>query len=155
MDWKALFLTSQGRIGQKDFWIGFAILFVGGFVLGLIPLVNMISGFVLIYPTVCIFAKRLHDFGKSGWLAATPYAIGLLGVVLMMMVGGGAMFASMMGDSAAAAGAMGAMGAIGLIAVLLFVAYIGFVLWVGLSKGDPGANAYGPPPIANTGDLFA
>ena len=32
MDWKTLFLDAKGRIGQKDFWIGFLILFVGGII---------------------------------------------------------------------------------------------------------------------------
>ena len=138
MDWKTLFLTANGRIGQKDFWIGWVILFAAGFILGMIPFLGMIIGIALIYPNVCVFSKRLHDFGKSGWLAAVPYAIACVGLILMMVVGGAGMMASL-------GGAM-------LILLLMFVAGVAFLLWVGLTKGDPGENQYGPPPRSLIGD---
>jgi len=149
MDWKTLFLTADGRIGQKDFWIGFLILFVAGLVLGMIPLLGMIIGLALIYPNVCLYSKRLHDAGRSGWLAAVPYAIGCVGFLLMMMMGGMGAMGAMMGggnDAMASAGMMAGLGAMGLIGLLMFAALIGFLLWVGLAKGDPGDNRYGPPP---------
>ena len=148
MDWKNLFLNANGRIGQKDFWIGFLILFVGGFILGLIPFINMIAGLVLIYPSVCVFSKRLHDFGKTGWLAAVPFGIGAVFFVLAMIMGGAAMFGMASGDAAATGGAMAALGMVGLLGLVAFCAYIAFVLWVGLTKGDVGTNQDGPPPVS-------
>ena len=151
MDWKFLFLSANGRIGQKDFWIGFLILFVAGFILGLIPVINLIAGLALIYPNVCLYSKRLHDFGKSGWLAAVPYGIGAICLVIMMLAGGAAIIGGGLGgdSSAAATGAVAAMGTIFLVGGLAFLVGVAFLLWVGLSKGDPGPNQYGPPP-ANT-----
>jgi uncharacterized membrane protein YhaH (DUF805 family) len=148
MDWKNLFLNANGRIGQKDFWIGFLILFVGGFILGLIPILGMIVSIVLIYPWVCLFSKRLHDFGKTGWLAAVPFAIGVVAMVLMMVMGGAAMFGAASGTNAGAGSAMAAFGMIGILGLVCFAAYVAFVLWVGLSKSDPGTNQYGPPPVS-------
>ena len=145
MNWQNLFLSANGRIGQKDFWIGFLILFVAGIVLGMIPFLGMIIGLALIYPNVCIFSKRLHDFGKTGWLAAVPYAIFAVVMVVSMIAGGAAFFGAASGTAAGAGGAMAAMGTMGLLFLLGFAAYIGFVLWVGLSKGDPGTNQYGAP----------
>ncbi len=48
----------------------------------------------------------------------------------------------------AAGGAMAALGMVGLIGLLAFAAWLGFTLWVGLSKGDPATNQYGPPPVS-------
>ena len=66
MNWQFLFLSANGRIGQKDFWIGFLILFVAGIILGMIPVLGQIISIALIYPWVCLYSKRLHDFGKTG-----------------------------------------------------------------------------------------
>ncbi|HEX8570470.1 MAG TPA: DUF805 domain-containing protein [Caulobacteraceae bacterium] len=146
MNWQFLFLSANGRIGQKDFWIGWLILFVAAIVLGMIPFLGMIISIALIYPQVCIFSKRLHDFGKTGWLAAVPFAIGVVAMVFAMMAGGAAMFGVASGNEAAAAGgAMAALAGAGLVMMLAFVAWIGFTLWVGLTKGDPAANKYGAP----------
>lgn len=151
MDWKYLFLDSKGRIGQKEFWIGFLILFVAGFVLGMIPLIGQIAGLVLIYPNVALVSKRLHDFGKSGWLAAAPYAITAVGAVIAVMVGGASIFAAgAMGGDPASGAAIAGMGSVfGIIALVLLV-NLAFLLWVGLTKGDPAANQYGAPRTADS-----
>lgn len=148
MDWKKLFLSADGRSAQTEFWIGFAILFVAGLILGMVPLIGQVITLLLIYPTVCVFSKRLHDFGKTGWLAALPYAAGVVFAIIAFMVGGAAMLTGLAGggDEAAAAGALAGAGTIVLLALAMFVFYVGFVLWVGLSKGDPAPNKYGPPP---------
>lgn len=148
MDWRGLFLTSQGRIGRKDFWIGFLILFVAGLVLGVIPLLGFVISLALIYPNVCIVAKRLHDAGRSGWLAAVPYGAGLLYGVLAGVVGGAALFTAAAGGAMTDAGALGALGMVGVLGFVLVLFLLGFLLWVGLSKGDPGPNRYGPPPMS-------
>jgi len=146
MDWKTLFLTADGRIGQRDFWIGFAILFVAGLVLGMIPVIGQIVGILLIYPNVCLYSKRLHDFGKSGWLQLVPMAIMFVAMVLAIFSGGAGIMASMGGGSAATAGAMAGFGMAAMVMGLAALIGLAFLLWVGLSKGDPGDNRYGPPP---------
>lgn len=145
MNWQFLFLSANGRIGQKDFWIGFLILFIAGLILGMIPILGQILQLVLIYLWVCLYSKRLHDFGKTGWLAAVPFAIGLIAGVFAVMAGGAAIFGASMGDAAAAGGAFAALAGMGLVMMLAFLAWIGFTLWVGLTKGDPAANQYGAP----------
>lgn len=153
MDWKTLFLTADGRIGKRDFWIGFAIVFGAGIVAGMIPVLGQIISIALIYPTVCVFSKRLHDFGKTGWLYMAPVAITIVLVLVIGLTGGMAMIsAGMAGNEAAAAGsAMAGMGMILAMALLMLVVWVGFALWVGLANGDPGDNRYGPPPVSLTG----
>jgi uncharacterized membrane protein YhaH (DUF805 family) len=145
MNWQYLFLRADGRIGQKDFWLGWLILFVAGIVLGMIPLLGMLISLALIYPNVCVFSKRLHDFGKTGWLAAAPYVILLVASVIAMAMGGAAMFSAMSGSAAGTAAAMTGLGLGMGIFVLAGLACLAFLLWVGLTKGDPAPNKYGPP----------
>src|SRR4051812_21369374 len=67
------FLNPMGRIGPGAFRNAALILIVIGAVLNLTPLVLptlwwvTFIGFVLLYPWVAIWVKRLHDAGKSGW----------------------------------------------------------------------------------------
>ena len=147
MNWKSLFLSADGRIGQKDFWIGYLILLVAGFVLGMIPVLGMLVGLALIYPSVCIFTKRLHDFGKTGWLQLAPIAIFVVLGVIAAVVGGGAAALTGAGDE----GLMAVMATMGLFLLVMAAVALGFLLWVGLSKGDLATNQYGPPPVALTG----
>jgi uncharacterized membrane protein YhaH (DUF805 family) len=146
MDWRNLFLTSQGRIGQKDFWIAWLILFVAGIVLGIIPILGALISLALIYPQVCIYAKRLHDMGKSGWLFLAPLGATIVLVIVMFFVVGASMFALGSGGADPNAAGLAGAGAAVLFALLIVAINLGFLLWVGLSKGDPGTNQYGPPP---------
>jgi uncharacterized membrane protein YhaH (DUF805 family) len=149
MDWKKLFLDANGRIGQKDFWIGFVILFVIGIILQMIPKIGQIAGILLLYPWVCLYSKRLHDMGKTGWLQLIPIAVFCVAMILAFITGGAAMLTGAAGGNPAAA--MAGMGMAGLIFGLAFLVWIGFLLWVGLSKGEPGENQYGPAPTPLVG----
>jgi uncharacterized membrane protein YhaH (DUF805 family) len=145
VNWQFLFLSANGRIGQKDFWIGFAILFVAGLVLGMIPVLGMLIGLALIYPNICLYSKRLHDFGKTGWLAALPYVVLLIAGVIAGISGGAAMVGAMSGNAAGAGAAAAGLGmSMGILALAGLVG-LGFLLWVGLTKGDPAPNQYGAP----------
>ena len=138
MDWRYLFLSPQGRIGRRDFWLGVGVVIVAGLVLGMIPLLGLLASIALIYPSVCLQAKRLHDFGKSGWLQLVP--LGVMGVASIV--------ASVTGGAAALAGGGAALAGLGLGLAVLSLALLinlGFLLWVGLSRGDVAANSYGPP----------
>lgn len=153
MDWKTLFLTADGRIGKRDFWIGFAILFVANLVLGLIPVLGALISLALIYPMVCLYSKRLHDFGKTGWLTAIPFVVFALAMVVGLITGGMAVLGmGATGSEAAAAGAaMAGLGLFGGLMALAGLISLGFLLWVGLTSGDPMDNRYGAPPVSLTG----
>jgi uncharacterized membrane protein YhaH (DUF805 family) len=151
MDWKFLFFSTENRIGQKDFWIGVLILFGANLVAGLIPLIGWIASLVLIWCGIALTAKRLHDFGKSGWLQVVPMAVCMVvGAIGMMMTGMGVLMSSLWGGDPFTA--MAAFG--GMFAVFSFTGLIWllFLLWVGLSKGDVGPNQYGPAPTRSQFD---
>lgn len=153
MDWNTLFLKADGRIGKRDFWIGFLILFVANLVLSMIPVIGWIVSIALFYPMVCLYSKRLHDFGKTGWLTLVPFGVFALAMVIAAMTGGMAMLG--MGaagsEEAAATAAMAGLGMAGALMALAGLVGLGFLLWVGLTNGDPGDNRYGPPPVSLTG----
>ena len=149
MDWKSLFFSADGRIGRGEFWIGWLVLLGVGVVTGWIPLVGTLVWLVAIYCTVCIYAKRLHDMGKSGWLQVIPIAIGILaGGWAIMSIGFSAVLPALSGASedAIAASAIGGLGA-GLLGFgVAFLVWFGFLLWIGLTPGEPAANRFGAPP---------
>jgi uncharacterized membrane protein YhaH (DUF805 family) len=157
MDWRALFLSPEGRLGRQNFWIGVLILFAANVVLGWIPLIGFLVWAMCLYASICLYSKRLHDMGKSGWLQLAPWAVMLVLMLIGMAIGGTAMMASwamhpggymgpgmMNGVGWGGAGLMmGAMSLAGLIGLI-------FLLWVGLTPGEPGDNRYGPPPVTST-----
>ncbi len=156
MDWRTLFLSPEGRMGQKDYWIGMAILFVAWVLSHALHILAPLVWLLLIYPGVCVYAKRLHDFGQSGWLILAPAAIACAAFILAMLFGGmgviGAIWTmATMGTSPTAWGAL--IAGLGVMAAFLCVALVAklvFLLWVGLSAPDPGDNRYGPPPTSLT-----
>jgi uncharacterized membrane protein YhaH (DUF805 family) len=152
MDWQSLFLSAEGRISRKDFWIAVLILMVAWALAPLFHILAPVIWLLLLFPWICVFAKRLHDFGKSGWFIALPFVVGIAAVTLGLMVGGfaalGAMSAMAVGGPGSWAMAMGGLGVMLGFLCLAGIAKLIFVLWVGLSPGDPGPNAYGPPTEA-------
>lgn len=78
MDWKRLYLSFDGRINRKPFWIGLIVLGIVN--LGVQVIISMafpgsntavmltaLVTLVYLYPMVAIYVKRCHDRGKSGW----------------------------------------------------------------------------------------
>ena len=147
LDWQKLLFSFEGRTRRSHFWIGWLICLGAGVVAGMIPIIGQIISLALIWPNLAIAVKRLHDMGKSGWLAAIPWVVGIVGAIAAVsMMGVSALTnASALeeGDPAAVMALMGP--AMGLFAVIGLIC-LGFLLWIGLSDGQPGDNRYGPNP---------
>ena len=143
LDWKTLFLDANGRIGQKDYWIGFGILFAANMLLSWLPLIGFLISLAATYAGICLASKRLHDMGKSGWLAAIPYGVFIAAIVLSAVS-----FIGMMGAATYdnGMGMMAGAGFMGLLWTAAVVLNIGFVIWLGVTAGQPEDNLYGPPP---------
>lgn len=72
MDFRFVFLEPKGRLAPRPFGQGLVILTAVMLVLvvltGLVaPDLGVLQN-VLVYPYLCLFAKRLHDAGLSAWL---------------------------------------------------------------------------------------
>lgn len=169
---RALYLlfVPSGRIDRKTFWLtllGFTVLeiafreglflhdnssafFFWGF---LIWMVMLVCGIFAIY------GKRLKDFGRSVLPIVTAIAALIVLMIVLMMIFGGAEYFSAYSEYERKAvidpdvrkaindryiermrdaGPIVTLSTGGLM--------LAFTLWVGLTKGDPGENRYGPPP---------
>lgn len=134
-----LFLSLDGRIGRKDFWIGAVTLIGVGLLVALAPVVGQWLSLALIAPWTCLMVKRLHDFGRSGWLVLVALVPAAGSGILGLFTAAAASNAATMGAALAGAGLTLAVSFFALIVSL------GFLLWVGLKAGDIAPNAYGPP----------
>lgn len=141
MDWQSLFLSPNGRIDRPTFWIGFGLIFAGSVAVNFIPLVGNLLGFLLIWPQVCVHAKRLHDMGRSAWLLLIPFVISVVAFAVAIANGANNL---LNGTYAIPPGNVAVM----MTALAIpFLAGVGFVLCVGFTPGQSGDNRYGPGPI--------
>lgn len=144
----ALF-SFNGRLRRQNFWIGWLILLGVGVVLGWIPLLGTLISIGLIWPNLAITVKRLHDMGHSGWLAAIPYGVGIVGTIVGISIIGVSAIANSAAlereDPMAVLGIVGPV--FGLIALLTLVG-LGFLIWIGVVDSQPGTNRFGPNPKA-------
>ncbi|MEI9964536.1 MAG: DUF805 domain-containing protein [Caulobacteraceae bacterium] len=150
MNWQILMLSTNGRSSRKDYWAGVVALVAAWVLSHLLHVFAPIIWILLIYPWVCVYAKRLHDFGKSAWLMLIPFAVIAVCVVMALIFGGASAIAMMIaigqGGSeptslAAFAGGIGAMMVLLGIAAL---AKLAFLIWVGVTPGDPGRQRLWP-----------
>lgn len=146
-DFATAMLSFNGRLRRSHFWISWAILFVVGFVLGLIPFLGILISLVLLWPQFAIQAKRLHDMGYSGWLVLAPVAAN----IVLMIVGFGSVFGQIAMNANALenedpAAVMGLLSSMGLPLILGVILNIGWLLWIGITDSKQGPNPHGPNP---------
>ena len=148
-----IFTRFDGRIDRKTWWIGVIVLFVALLVIGLVlefllgdgflgRLLGLVIGVVALYPAVALASQRLHDRGRPmlprvavffgpGFLVSLLNTFNI-GFRPMQMPGGDTVMMP------------------GLVVSALSLAALAAVVWavveLGVLKGDPGPNAYGPPP---------
>lgn len=95
MDYKFLFLTTEGRIGRKSWWIGYLYLLLFYIIISLLFFVNIeiinivVYIFILasIYPYVVLSMKRCHDRNRSGWFLLVGLIPLIGGIWLLIELG--------------------------------------------------------------------
>ena len=145
-DFQKAMLSFDGRLRRSHFWIAWVILFGIGFVMGLIPVINLL-GILLLWPHLAIGVKRLHDMGKPGWLIAIPYIAGVLAWIgAFVMVGAGAIMNAAALDAEDPAAFIATFGpAVGILGASCLLSLL-FWLWIGLADSQRGSNSHGPNP---------
>lgn len=141
--WRHAFLSMEGRLGRRDFWICYLVL-ASMSALGLMLLESMtgvsakgapllLKGEVMVtwyvmtlYFRIAIVLKRLHDFGWSGWWAVPMALIGLA-------------------QSGAYPWINSDVEAERYAAWFWNVVVWAIVIFAGAKPGQPGVNQYGPP----------
>ena len=118
-----------------------------GVVAGWIPLIGGLISLALIWPNLAITVKRLHDMGKSGWFAAIPWVVSIIGVFVgIAMVGVSALTNHAALDREDPVAVFALIGpAFGVLGLVLLV-NLAFLLWIGLTESQPGDNQFGPNP---------
>lgn len=146
-DWQKLLFSFEGRTRRSHFWIGWLICLGVGVVAGWIPILGGLISLALIWPQVAIAVKRLHDMGKSGWLAAIPWVVTIVGVCVgVATVGVSAITNQAALDREDPAAILALIGPVfGFLALVLLV-NLGFLLWIGITDSQPGDNRFGPNP---------
>jgi uncharacterized membrane protein YhaH (DUF805 family) len=175
----SLFFSPQGRIGAGPFWQGVIILLIIGCGLNVlaaygppaqflpIALVAALISLFLIYPSLCVYGKRLHDAGQSAWW----FVVILIGGGIVSSILGNVAAGMLLGDQmtqlqtqiqeSTAGGEIGpeffmllrrsiqlqlvpSLGSS--VLVSLVIAFI-----VGSLKSDPAENRFGPPTTGAAG----
>lgn len=155
----------NGRIQANQFWQGVIVLVGFQIILGVLPLLGLdvpdAAGwitFLLIYPYLCVYGKRLHDSNKSAWMfLAFALLYVVISTVALFFTPGLSDFVTQYmelaqeGDEEALLAladqfendAANGLAIVGIISVLVSNFLIGFI--VARMFSDPHTNQYGPP----------
>lgn len=118
----------EGRYNRATYWTAIGVmatLFAGISLVAKSP--PHIREAVLIFLAV----PRLHDIGKSGWLALWPLGLEIVGAIVGLAILPNEAFLAVMG--------------------FITLIILGLVVWLGCISGQPFANRFGEPPAAGIG----
>lgn len=124
-DWIELFFSSAGRLARGPFLLAALVLVV---ILTLYeavtgPTLTLLTGWLfypaMLFAAACVLSKRLHDRGRTGWLAA---------VILLALI---AVWPA----------------PAGLFDFLFSLVIVWAIVELGVLSGEQGANRYGPNPM--------
>lgn len=148
MNLGSLFLSPDGRLGRRDFWISVLILMGASLIASRLPVLDRVIGLAVTYCGVCIGSKRLHDLGHSGLLLMLPILIWVGCFSLGFLVFGGSTFVAALRGNGVLPAMAGSLLIFAILMLIAFAAVAIFSLWAGLKTGDPAANKYGPVPAS-------
>jgi len=125
IDWVELFFSSTGRVARTPFLIAAAALVTIAVIYeaSMGPALHWLTGWFvypgLLFSAACVLSKRLHDRGRSGWLAAV--------VILALIAVWSQPF--------------------NFIDFVFAIVILWASVELGAMPGEQGANRYGPNPV--------
>lgn len=155
----ALLTTTDGRIARKQWWMGVLVLILVGIAASILlavisfgnPTVMAWGGFivslVLLWPSYCIGIKRRHDRDSDGKDLVALIAVSVL-LNLLQVLGIGTTTIDFNGVAMPTPDWW-----LAILQGLVFLFVIYMLVQVGLLRGTPGPNSYGPDPLG--GDATA
>ena len=149
MKFQDVLLSPSGRISRQPYWIATLVLVGAGVVASMVPFLNLIFFLASIYFWICVYNKRLHDLGRSGWWQLIPWVAGIASLAALITAFIpilGTLMSGVRDDEAVLAAMLGSGSAL-LVSGLGGLVGLAFHIWLGLMPGQPGANKYGPNPL--------
>lgn len=159
MDSTYLFTSTKGRISRAKWWAGEFTLFVafsGGALIGhhtaIGQTISSLIWIVLYLPKYPLAAKRFQDRNKPGTTA-------LYGYIPSVIAAGLLSFAPVRDDPRTVDVPIGDVVVsfywnTNIVGTICFAILVGVALWLlielGLRRGTPGPNRFGPDPLART-----
>lgn len=148
------FFTFSGRIGRRDWWIGFVPLAVIGIVVGLLfnfpfgdeyigRLFQLIASVIFLALFAGLSVRRLHDRNKTGLLRLLVFCGPFLVYNVMNLLGIGFTQMNFRGASAWVPGLEAS-----LVLWISAIVSIWAIIELGVLKGTDGPNEYGADPVA-------
>ena len=141
MNWSYLLLSFDGRISRQPFWLAFLAvaglelachLFVYSFESG--DRLSAIISLAFAYPEFAVFAKRGHDRNISLRVIGAFFLLSVtMDFIVVLGLGGGRDRLSALMFT---------------FAVLWIMFAVALLIELGIRRGTPGPNQYGPDPLA-------
>ncbi|MDP1630338.1 MAG: DUF805 domain-containing protein [Caulobacter sp.] len=125
IDWVELFTSSTGRVARAPFLIAAAVLITLAalYEAAAGPTMHWLTGWAvypaLLYSGACLLSRRLHDRGRSGWLAA----IIILALIVTWPIPQG------------------------FLDFAFSIVIVWAIVELGVMGGEQGANRFGPNPV--------
>lgn len=142
-----MFAYLNGRSSRREYWIAIVLLLVVGLGLAWADIPGASSAITFLW--ILVWNRRLHDIGRSGWLILIPFGLLIVCAAAGLLFGGqdirNAFEYSQRGSGPVTD--RGATMFVGLVLGLLAIQF-GFTIWLGVKKGDPGSNRFGPVPTS-------
>ena len=169
---KDLLFNPKGRIAKRRFWQGVVVLTVVAVIkrgveiklaaamAGVLGIFSMALTLALVYANICVFSKRFHDAGTTGWWIIAVWFGKFFFFVLLFGLFGGlflgdqgtALLEAMMESWASADEAQLTQASRRLVDMLFPLIIFSYVanavlaaLVVGSLRSDPNNNQHGPP----------
>jgi len=156
------YFSPSGRISRSQYWLKFTLPYIGISIV--LQIMSAISGagsafhvvtsmilfifsLIVIWPSIVILIKRIHDRNKSGWLSLVLY-IPVIILTILLFVWLATLFVAIAAGSAVSAPSIGAFG---VFVMILGFACAGISIWFfiefGCLRGTVGANRFGADPV--------
>ncbi|MES2474125.1 MAG: DUF805 domain-containing protein [Pseudomonadota bacterium] len=136
------YFDMMGRVGRAQFWYFVLANFIATILAEIVGgIINAPIGelytLAVLFPATCLAARRLQDTGRNGMLAWA-----MLIIIAVIQIAGILMALTFLFGGFQGLLFVPGLSILGLVSLGLAIVLIYF--WC--QRGDPGSNAYGPPP---------
>ena len=151
------YATFSGRARRSEFWYFFLFNLVVSLVLGLIPVLDILSfiwALGVLIPTLAVTVRRFHDIGKSGWnyllflipsLLYLGYIIYFVITVVIPLTQTGFDPSNIQAVTELLMANKTPLLIISILELLSVIALIVWIVWMARDS-EPGVNKWGPNP---------